>query len=412
MESPPAPSPSFSLELAVESEAARRPATGIFALEVRARAPEGGWLTAFGPDGAAALRLPVDPRDDGVGRTILVHGHLLPDGAHEIAVALSDDRGVELVRRVLTVHVANETAVGRAVRESLRAHGVPLMFVGPCDAAAYDYADPTLTPWFDRDPGHVARHVDALVADGRATPAEAQALRDFAALGFLILPEPVTPEELAALNAALDDAVASGVEGYEWGSSQRMHDLHLRYPAIHDLWSHPRVLRMLELIYGAPAIPVQSLTYVFGSQQEYHQDTIHLTPFPAGYMCGVWTALEDVRPGSGELVVYPGSHRLPRVYTSTVGGKKVPEAGYDDLSALVLPVLSGFIQDHRLGPLYYRPKAGQVLIWHENLLHGGTPRDDAQASRRSIVGHYFARGAVVYFDSTGLPAALPAGEAA
>jgi ectoine hydroxylase-related dioxygenase (phytanoyl-CoA dioxygenase family) len=51
------------------------------------------------------------------------------------------------------------------------------------------------------------------------------------------------------------------------------------------------------------------LTYVFGSQQEAHQDTIHLTPFPAGYMCGTWIALQDVVPDSGELIVYPGNHR-------------------------------------------------------------------------------------------------------
>ena len=36
-----------------------------------------------------------------------------------------------------------------------------------------------------------------------------------------------------------------------------------------------------------------------------------------------WIALEDVQPGSGELMVYPGSHRLPRVY---MAGSGVPMA--------------------------------------------------------------------------------------
>ena len=40
-------------------------------------------------------------------------------------------------------------------------------------------------------------------------------------------------------------------------------------------------------------------------------------------MCGVWVALEDVKKGSGELLIYPGSHRLPRVRMKDVDCRKV-----------------------------------------------------------------------------------------
>lgn len=40
-------------------------------------------------------------------------------------------------------------------------------------------------------------------------------------------------------------------------------------------------------------------------------------------MCGTWIALQDVVPNSGELVVYPGSHRERRVYMAEVGAPKV-----------------------------------------------------------------------------------------
>src|SRR6185369_16462301 len=117
----------------------------------------------------------------------------------------------------------------------------------------------------------------------------------FARDGYLALTDVVAPDLLGRLNAALDDAVERRTEGYEWGSSQRIKNLHQRYGAVEELWLHPRILRMLELIFDAPASPCQTLTYLFGSQQDHHQDTIHLTPFPAGRMCGVWTALEDVQ---------------------------------------------------------------------------------------------------------------------
>jgi hypothetical protein len=58
----------------------------------------------------------------------------------------------------------------------------------------------------------------------------------------------------------------------------------------------------------------------------------------------------------------------------------------------------------------YRPKAGTALIWHENLMHAGSVRRDKAISRRSIVGHYFAEGAVVYYDSSGMPGVLYGGE--
>jgi len=55
------------------------------------------------------------------------------------------------------------------------------------------------------------------------------------------------------------------------------------------------------------------------------------------------------------------------------------------------------------GKVTYRPKRGTVLVWHENLLHGGSVRIDQSLSRRSIVSHYFADGSIAFYDSTGLP---------
>ena len=89
--------------------------------------------------------------------------------------------------------------------------------------------------------------------------------------------------------------------------------------ATRDLWAHPEILKVLSAIFDDQAVPCQTLNFIHGSQQAVHQDVIHLTPFPQGFMCGVWVALEDIHPDSGPLIVYPGSHRLPRLYTQTVG---------------------------------------------------------------------------------------------
>jgi hypothetical protein len=43
-------------------------------------------------------------------------------------------------------------------------------------------------------------------------------------------------------------------------------------------------------------------------------------------------------------------------------------------------------------------------------MHAGSVRTDLAKSRRSIVGHYFADGAVVYYDSSGLAGGVYEGE--
>ena len=82
-------------------------------------------------------------------------------------------------------------------------------------------------------------------------------------------------------------------------------------------------MKILSAIFDDQAVPCQTLNFIHGSQQAVHHDVIHLTPFPAGFMCGVWVTLEDIHPDAGPLVVYPGSHRLPRLYSRTVGALKV-----------------------------------------------------------------------------------------
>jgi ectoine hydroxylase-related dioxygenase (phytanoyl-CoA dioxygenase family) len=399
-----------SARIDVSSTAAATPAQGLVPVSYQVSGDLAGATLELWAPGLSepAFRKSLSPADGAVRGVLSVHGHLLPNGPHRLTLRLTR-AGRTLAERAITVQVRNEGETAQRVAESLRRANAPLV-VESCDSGLYDYADASLTAWFDRSPAEIEAHRARLAADGRATPAEIAALRRFTEEGYLVLEDVVGAGHLARLNAALDDAVANKIEGYEWGASQRLHNLHLRYPAIRELWLHPTILRTLELIFEEPARPCQSLTYVFGSEQQHHQDTIHLTPFPAGRMCGVWTALEDVQPDSGELVVFPGSHRGRRVYMKDAGVAKVAE-DWTEFGQTVVPIWTDILESGGYERRVYQPKAGTVLIWHENLMHAGQPRQDREKSRRSIVGHYFARGAVVYFDSSGLPGSVHQPEA-
>lgn len=401
----PAPEPASRAFLSVDYSA--EPTAGLIRIFVTASAPDStpATLVVKAADGEALYSADIALAPQEQTRWLALHGHLLGDGVHAIRIELVDAEGALLAQADASVFAQNRGALAERVTETLKRQGAPVV-IDQCGSELYDYADRHATPWFDREPEVAAAHIATLLQDGVIDAADAAALKQFVEQGFLVVEDLLGADELEALNLAIDDAVATRREGYEWGSSQRLHNLHEPYPAVRKLWLHPRVMRLLDLIFDAPARPCQSLTYVFGSQQDHHQDTIHLTPFPAGYMCGVWTALEDVQPSSGELMVYPGTHRLPRIYRQTVDLPPVVDGDWTGFGDKVVARWKQMLDEAAVTPQVYRPKAGTVLIWHENLMHAGSMREDLTRSRKSIVCHYFAEGVVGYYDSSATPGAM------
>ncbi len=122
-----------------------------------------------------------------------------------------------------------------------------------------------------------------------------------------------------------------------------------------------------------------------------------------GYLAATWTAMEDVSPESGPLVYYPGSHKLP-YYLSKDVGISPRESLLNHAAAYSQryePFIQELIKEEGLKGVVFTPKKGDMLIWHANLLHGGTQRKARGLSRKSVVCHYFARGAVSYHDLSG-----------
>lgn len=54
-----------------------------------------------------------------------------------------------------------------------------------------------------------------------------------------------------------------------------------------------------------------------------------------------------------------------------------------------------------LKPEIFVAKKGEILFWHANLVHGGSPRTDPSLSRKALVCHYLAEKAVTYHDLSG-----------
>ena len=133
-----------------------------------------------------------------------------------------------------------------------------------------------------------------------------------------------------------------------------------------------------------------------------HSDAVHFNSEPAGYMCGVWVALEDIDLDNGPVEYYPGSHKLPEI---TI--EDVDRAGY--VTHSYIERFRAAVQDirhvHRPGrqysaerllivrnlhrgndpatgiePQYATLRKGQA-VWAANLLHGGSPQRDKRRTR-------------------------------
>jgi hypothetical protein len=328
---------------------------------------------------------------------VTVHTHALANGPHSLAIAVRTDEG-RFASAQTRVEIANPGPLADKVRASMRDFGTPLAFAGPCDSSYYDYSDDSLRPWFDRPDAE--QHIVALLQSGRIVESEAEMLRTFVRDGYLVIKGAVPDDLVDRALTDIDRAVAEGYQGYRFGDSTRLEHMHGKFAAIRELWLLPRVHEVVGLLFDEISEPCQSLVYVFGSQQDAHQDTVHLTPFPAGYMCGIWVALEDVRPESGELVVYPGSHRVGPLYMKGSNCAKV-KGDWTQFGQTVVRQWDGLLQDGGFTQMPYMASRGDVLIWHSDLMHAGTVRKDKSLSRRSMVTHSFARGSLVYYDSTG-----------
>jgi phytanoyl-CoA hydroxylase len=167
----------------------------------------------------------------------------------------------------------------------------------------------------------------------------------------------------------------------------RIPDLHSHSDHARDLYLHPTMFRMVELIYDQPAISFQSLYFEYGSQQALHRDPMYVVTNPASHLLASWVALEDIVPESGPLAYVPKSHHLPWFEfepDTVVCGQKVPKEKREAFEEWKRDT----IRDRQLDVEAFTCNRGDAFIWHAGLLHGGSRIADRERTRKSFVVHY------------------------
>ncbi|MFN9618262.1 MAG: phytanoyl-CoA dioxygenase family protein [Synechococcaceae cyanobacterium] len=194
-----------------------------------------------------------------------------------------------------------------------------------------------------------------------------------------------------AVIAAYSKRLQQELVAWEAGQAgpPRVQDGWQELEAVRQLSLHPEVLDLLSVVYGRRAFPFQTLNFAVGSQQTFHSDAVHFHSEPHGFLCGLWIPLADVTPDSGPLVYYPGSHRLPYLSASSLGLSPEQVAAEPHPQVLFEPTWHEAVERLGIKPHHYLPRRGELLFWHANLLHGGSPVRNRSARRWSQVVHYF-----------------------
>jgi len=238
---------------------------------------------------------------------------------------------------------------------------------------------------------------------GQLSDEDARLFEHWIEHGFVVLEGAVPGELVDRYQAELAEAwrtsdPAVEIEVYEHGvrrfvpmearfrdQPHKVLDHHVRSRLAREIQFAPRTQRFLAQLFERPPLAFQSLGFRFGTEQPMHQDTAYVVLRSPMEMVGSWVALEDVRPGTGELQYYVGSHRIPE-YVWFGRSRAKPYELEDDREFL------RWVREEseRLGcPLVrFQPKKGDVLLWHADLVHGGALREHPDRTRQSLVTHY------------------------
>ncbi len=215
--------------------------------------------------------------------------------------------------------------------------------------------------------------------------------------GYVVLQRFIAEKEIDRLLGEIGTLHKSKNIDYNY-TGTKMVQVHKYSEAARSVMTYPPLMAKLSTILDRNITPFHSIYFNYGSEQAPHSDNIHMATFPKGFLIAAWVALEDIYEGSGELLYYPGSHRLPYIFNENYSNNSnrlwIDQNANDKYEKKIQSLL----ESSNLEGKTFLAKKGDVLIWHANLIHGGSAVTDRNLTRKSIVFHYFAEGVLCYHE--------------
>lgn len=174
----------------------------------------------------------------------------------------------------------------------------------------------------------------------------------------------------------------------------KLSDVYLVDERVRSLVLEPRLVKRLKELVGEEVVAINSLHFERGSTQDFHMDTFYMEAPPGGQLIVSSICLEDAHPDAGPLKYFPKSHLIAPFINIDGDRRARSYQEVDDATAYYhSEVLSRGLKEAR-----FCGKAGDTFLWHEQLFHGGSPINDMNRTRRSIVTHYWTKSSMVGWD--------------
>lgn len=164
-------------------------------------------------------------------------------------------------------------------------------------------------------------------------------------------------------------------------------------PELKDIALWRPLMDVMKMLIGEEMGLHLCLTGWVSTQRSWHQDTYLNPPGLWSRYCAVWIALEDISPDSGPFEFVPGSNnwevlRREKLFAHLTNEEKTsadwPTFTQEDVARVCMEEVA-----RRKAEVHsFTAKAGDVLIWHSNLIHRGSPPKNPDLLRKSLICHY------------------------
>jgi len=273
-----------------------------------------------------------------------------------------------------------------------------------------------------------ASHAPAAPSTPRdRVPVTAEQYRRFRRDGFLVVPQLVSPEQVAELRQHTEDLMqgrlpqqkqrmadrdpnadgAVTTQGLEAPPEDlspdekaqyflRIHMLHRKLELHERYMLHPGVLDVLEILIGPDVMAMQTMLFLKPPGkpgQGWHQDSYYIPTAP-DTLCGAWIAIDDCDERNGAMWFAKGSGHEPIYPPCPEVGYGFGDKGVDDIT-YVKGVSDPDDEKNALSRVAGRydqalvsAKAGDVVFFNGHVLHRSKQNWTADRYRRAFVSHY------------------------
>lgn len=174
----------------------------------------------------------------------------------------------------------------------------------------------------------------------------------------------------------------------------RFKDMYINFANARAAVLAPILIDVLYNVMQEPVLAFQSLGFTRGSGLRVHRDANFIGVDKPETVIGTWLALEDIEAGSGELAYYPNSHRFPAYHLSEGSLHRVRAEGKlsynndDYVNYLHQQIAENHLEEKR-----FLARKGDCLVWHNDIVHTGTPVTRPELTRYSLATHFCAASA-------------------